>query len=294
MARRLAYVSGCMAPNGMVTTPPPELFDLDLYRCRTARLRDGALFLYREAALLVQERLREVNRTFQDPVIVARDPAVWVERLGDAAVLAPAATLGLEKASRDLVVHGLWLTWANDPLGALIQTRLALRPDGLMLATLFAGDTLHELREALAEAEAEMAGGLSPRVAPMAPLAELAGLLQRAGFAMPVADLERFRVSYETPFQLMRELRAMGETNALRDRLRRPTRRAVLDRAAGIYAGRHAGTDGRIRATFEIAFLTGWAPGPDQPVPKRPGSATARLAEALGSREHSAGEKAGR
>ncbi len=163
-----------------------------------------------------------------------------------------------------------------------------------MLAALFGGQTLNELRTSLAEAEVECEGGLSPRVAPMAEIRDLGGLLQRAGFAMPVADSERLVVTYATPMHLMRELRAMGETNILTARRRQPMRRATLMRACAIYAEHFGAPDGRVRATFEIVFLTGWAPGPDQPKALRPGSATARLADALGAEEISAGEKAGK
>jgi hypothetical protein len=163
-----------------------------------------------------------------------------------------------------------------------------------MLAALFGGQTLNELRSSLAEAEVECEGGLSPRVAPMAEIRDLGGLLQRAGFAMPVADSERLVVTYATPLHLMRELRAMGETNILTGRRRRPMRRATLMRACEIYARHFGAADGRVRATFEIVFLTGWAPGPGQPKPLRPGSATTRLANALGTEEVSAGEKAGK
>jgi SAM-dependent methyltransferase len=202
-------------------------------------------------------------------------------------------TLPLEAGSQDLIVSTLLLHLANDPVGQLIQMRQALTPDGLMLAALFGGQTLNELRSSLAEAEVECEGGLSPRVAPMAEIRDLGGLLQRTGFALPVADSERLVVTYATPLHLMRELRAMGETNILAARRRRPMRRATLMRACEIYAEHFGAPDGRVRATFEIVFLTGWAPGPGQPKALRPGSATARLADALGTREMSAGEKAG-
>jgi hypothetical protein len=158
---------------------------------------------------------------------------------------------------------------------------------------MFGGETLHELRAALAAAEVEILGGLSPRVAPMGEIRDLGGLLQRAGFALPVADAERFDVTYATPLDLMRDLRAMGETNVMRARLARPMRRDMLARACEIYTDRFALPDGRIPATFEVLFLTGWAPAPSQQQPLRPGSAKARLADALGVAERGAGEKAG-
>ena len=165
---------------------------------------------------------------------------------------------------------------------------------GCSSAALFGGETLAELRAALTEAEVAVTGGLSPRVAPMGELRDLGGLLQRGGLALPVADSRRFDVTYASALHLMRDLRAMGETNVLRARLRVPTRRAVMLRAAEIYAARYPAPGGRVRATFEVVFLTGWAPGPDQPRPLRPGTARARLADALGVPERPAGEKAGR
>ncbi len=202
-------------------------------------------------------------------------------------------TLDLAPAMHDLIVHHQALHWANDPVGQMVQARQALRPDGLFIATLFGGATLTELRDCLAEAEVAVSGGLSPRVAPMAGIRDLGGLLQRAGFSMPVADSLRFDVLYEDPVDLMHELRAMGETNVMRERLRRPTRRAVLMQAAAHYRERFGRPDGRIPATFEIIVLTGWAPSADQPKPLRPGSARTRLADALGVPERSAGDKPG-
>jgi hypothetical protein len=161
-----------------------------------------------------------------------------------------------------------------------------------MIAALFGGETLAELRAALAEAEIEVLGGLSPRVAPMGEIRDLGGLLQRAGFAMPVADSRRIDVSYASPLALMQDLRAMGEANVMRDRLRRPMRRDMLARACALYADRFGLTDGRVRARFEVIFLTGWAPAADQPRALRPGSAAVRLADALGAVEKPAGERA--
>ena len=172
--------------------------------------------------------------------------------------------------------------------------RRALKPDGLLLAALVGGDTLVELREAFAAAEVEIEGGVSPRVAPFADLRDLGALLQRAGFALPVTDLDRLSVRYASPFALMHDLRRMGATNALIERRRRPLKRATLARMAEIYCGRFADADGRIRATFEIVWLSGWAPHESQQQPLKPGSARARLADALGSQEISAGEKAGK
>jgi SAM-dependent methyltransferase len=272
----------------------------------------GADFLHREVAGLLAERLSEVTRDFPRIALIGtgagvvasalRPDGVGLTQLDPSPAMASATgaevlsgdTLPLAEGAHDLVVSTLLLHTANDPVGQLIQMRRALSPDGLMLAALFGGQTLNELRASLAEAEVECEGGLSPRVSPMAEIRDLGGLLQRAGFAMPVADSERLTVTYASPLRLMRELRAMGETNILTARRRQPMRRATLMRACDIYA-QHFGTpDGRVRATFEIIFLTGWAPGPDQPTALRPGSATSRLADALKTEEISTGEKAGK
>jgi SAM-dependent methyltransferase len=202
--------------------------------------------------------------------------------------------LPFRDAAFDLVVSALALQFVNDLPGALVQIRRALKPDGLFLAALIGGETLTELRQSFAAAESEVEGGVSPRVAPFADLRDLGALLQRAGFALPVADADRVTVRYDTVFALLQDLRRMGATNALIDRRRTPLKRATLSRMAGIYAERFADADGRLRATFEVVWLSGWAPHPSQQQPLKPGSAKARLAAALGTREISTGEKAGR
>jgi hypothetical protein len=156
------------------------------------------------------------------------------------------------------------------------------------------GDTLTELRQSFAAAEAEIEGGISPRVAPFVDVREMGALLQRAGFALPVTDVDRLTVRYPSAFALMQDLRRMGATNILAERRRRPLRRATLLRMAELYAQTFADPDGRLRATFDIVWLSGWAPHASQQQPLRPGSAAARLADALGVAERSAGEKAGR
>jgi hypothetical protein len=180
----------------------------------------------------------------------------------------------------------LSLHFANDLPGALIQTRRALKPDGLFLGTMLGGATLEELRTSFAQAETEIEGGLSPRVSPMADLRDLGGLLQRAGFALPVADSDTVTATYATPLALMRDLRAMGATNVLTARRKSPLRRATLARAIEIYQENFAAPGGRIRATFEIIHLSGWSPHDSQQKPLRPGSAKSRLADALGVTEH--------
>ncbi|MFQ5624936.1 MAG: methyltransferase domain-containing protein [Paracoccaceae bacterium] len=286
----------------MTTDPPAELFDrraLARHRRRASRLDShDARFLHGLAAAQVSERLAEVNRTFTDAAVIGPQAGLWCHILAQrggfpaAEALPDEEILPLEASARDIVIHGLALHWANDPVGQLVQCRRALRPDGLFVAVLLGGQTLHELRSSIATAEAEVEGGLSPRVSPMAGLRDLGGLLGRAGFALPVADSDRLTVTYASPLLLMRELRAMGETNALAGRRRGFLRRETLRRAAGLYRERFSRPDGRIEATFELVFLTGWAPSAGQPRPLRPGSATARLADALGTKEHSAGEKA--
>ncbi|OWU86009.1 SAM-dependent methyltransferase [Oceanicola sp. 22II-s10i] len=266
---------------------PPRLSDPKAIARNHARLRDEALFLKDAAADEIEYRLQLVNRTFTAPLIVGPLAARFATRLGlpDAVCVDADEVLDVTPGAHDLAIHAMALHWANDPVGQLIQTRRALKPDGLLLACLFGGQTLHELRAALAEAESRLTGGLSPRVAPMAEIRDLGALLQRAGLALPVADSDRLTVTYPDAFALMRDLRHMGEANALHHRLRRPTRRAVLAEAARIYAETHADADGRIPATFEIIHLSGWAPDDSQPQPLRPGSATHRLAQALGTAE---------
>jgi SAM-dependent methyltransferase len=301
----------------------PMLFDPRALAMRAARavaLWPKGDFLHKQAAAAIVERLEDVVRIF--PVagvigagggvyacaltgrfginrVIQADPSPAMAALARAAaphaetiVAKGAAALG--EGALDLAVGGLALHRENDPVGALTQIRRSLRPDGLFIGAMLGGRTLHELRAALAEAEVEVEGGLSPRVAPMGELRDLGALLQRAGFAMPVADAERVTVDFPDAPALMHDLRAMGEGNALNDRRRAFSRRTTLLRACEIYHDHFARPDGRIPATFEIVFLTGWAPAPGQPRPKRPGSATTRLADALGAVERSAGEKAGR
>jgi SAM-dependent methyltransferase len=269
------------------------LADPDALRRRRARATDAGLFLHREVVAEVQERLGEVNRTFTAPAVVTPFPALWQAALPAARVVPAADLLDLAPGAHDLVVHALALHWADDPVGQIIQARRALCPDGLFLAATFGGQTLAELRAALAEAESAVTGGLSPRVLPMAEIRELGALLARAGLALPVADRSLRRISYRDMFALMADLRAMGETNALAGRLRRPTRRAVFAAAAQRYAAAFGDTDGRVTATFEIIWLTAWAPHDSQQRPLRPGSALARLADALATEERPLPDRAG-
>jgi SAM-dependent methyltransferase len=256
-----------------------------LARHRTRALRDpghdDALFLHRIVRDDLQERLTAVNKTFTAPAVVAPFPAVWADFLPGLRAVPDDEVLNLAPGAHDLVIHAMALHWADDPVGQLVQCRRALCPDGLCLAVLPAGTTLQELRASLAEAESLVTGGLSPRVLPMGDLRDLGGLMQRAGFALPVADSLTQEVAYRGFPRLCADLRAMGETNALAARSRRFTPGALFAAAEAAYATHFATAEGHLRATFELVVLTGWAPHDSQPRPLRPGSARARLADAL-------------
>jgi SAM-dependent methyltransferase len=284
----------------------PIIFDRNLLRARRRRAAalGPATFLIDRVAEDFSDRLATVLRRFElavdlgtptDALRRALAASGKVDRIIAADVItADEEALPFRDGSLDLVVSALALQFVNDLPGTLIQIRRALKPDGLLLAALVGGDTLTELRDAFAAAEAEIEGGVSPRVAPFADLRDLGALLQRAGFALPVTDVDRLTVRYASPFALMHDLRRMGATNALVERRRCPLKRATLARMAEIYSDRFADADGRIRATFEIVWLSGWAPHESQQQPLRPGSAKHRLADALGTREISAGDKAER
>ena len=259
-------------------TTPPRLTDRPALARNRARVDPTALYLHEEAILEVQERLALVNRRFTAPAIVTPFADLWQNFLPDARIVTDDEVLDLQPEAHDLVIHALSLHWADDPVGQLVQCRRALKPDGLMIALTFGGQTLADLRAALAEAEAQVTGGLSPRVLPMAEIRDLGALLQRAGFALPVADSFNRRVSHRDALHLMRDLRAMGEGNALAGRLRHFTRREVLLRAASALP---TDAEGRVVSDFEVICLTGWAPHESQQKPLRPGSAMARLEDAL-------------
>ena len=263
----------------------PQITDRAALMRNRARASAEAMFLHAQAADELDERLNEVNKTFTSPAIVTGFAQFWSDRFPQARVVADDEVLDLAPQSHDLVIHAMSLHWANDPVGQLVQCRHALRPDGLLLCVFLGGQTLHELRTALAEAEIAVTGGLSPRIAPMGEIRDAGGLLQRAGFAMPVADSATLTASYANAFHLMHDLRKMGEANALSDRIRHFTRRNVLTEAASIYAAHFSNDADRVDATFEVITLTGWAPDESQPQPLRPGSATTRLADALNAVE---------
>ncbi len=294
----------------------PIVFDRPLLRARRERARalGPATFLIDRVADELAERLSAVLRQFARAVDLGTPTDAVANALGGGGKVATIVTAAPDAARRDtsllrvaadeealpfadgaldLVVSALALQFVNDLPGTLIQIRRALKPDGLLLAALVGGESLNELREAFTQAESEVEGGISPRVAPFADLRDLGALMQRAGFALPVVDTDRLTVRYENVFALMHDLRRMGATNILADRRREPLRRATLARMAEIYAERFADPDGRLRASFDIVWLTGWVPHESQQQPLKPGSATRRLADALGVEERSAGEKAG-
>lgn len=305
----------------MSSETPPRLFDRTLLRRRrdraAASLPDFG-FLVERAAEDLADRLvpimrdfplalglggaGTIGRAFQDNPDAAAKIGHLIEsdlsilaanHAEQASLVMDEEMFALADESLDLVVSPLSLHWANDLPGTLIQINRALRPDGFFAAALIGGASLTELRQCLMAAESELTGGVNARVSPFANAQDLSSLLQRAGFTLPVADVDRMTVRYDNLFALLRDLRGMGETNVLAERARTPATRAMFLRAAEIYQERFSDPDGRIRATFEIVHAAGWAPHPDQPKPKRPGSATVRLADALGVREISAGEKAG-
>jgi SAM-dependent methyltransferase len=277
-----------MAPN---PNAAPVLFDRVLLRARQSRaLGSGpAAFLLDRAAEDMAERLHAVLREFKNAADVGT-PGDQVRNILHQRVDQltrielpdlESEPLPLQRDSLDLVVSALAFQFVNDLPGVLAQIRRALRPDGLLLAAMNGGETLTELRQSFAAAEAECEGGVSPRVAPFADLRDVGALLQRAGFALPVTDVDRVVVRYTDAFALMQDLRRMGATNILRERRRTPTRRATMLRMAQIYGERFADPDGRIRATFDVIWLSGWAPHQSQQQPLRPGSAKASLAEAV-------------
>jgi SAM-dependent methyltransferase len=293
------------------------VFDRALVRRHRERaVLDGDAhgFLFEEVASRLCDRLSDVTRRFASGIdigtraghmaraalatgrvdrMIATDPSpLLAARAPVPAFAADEEALPLALGSVDLAMSALALHWVNDLPGTLLQIRQALKPDGLFLAALFGGETLIELRQALFDAELAIAGGVAPRISPMADLRDAAGLLGRAGFALPVADRDRLTVAYADPFALMRDLRAMGEGNAVQLRSTAPLRRAVLMEAARLYQARHSLPQGRVKATFEVLYLSGWAPAATQQRPLRPGTAQHRLADALGAEERPAGDRA--
>ena len=287
------------------------------HRDRAAATLDAHDFLFREVAERLVDRLDDVTRKFPlaldlgcrggeipgalrgrggiHTLVQCDLSTVMAQRAaanGCATLAADEELLPFAPASFDLVISNLSLHWVNDLPGCLLQVRQCLKPDGLFLAAMLGGDTLHELRQALIEAELAAAGGASPRVSPFADLRDAGGLLQRAGFALPVIDGDRLTVRYPDLLKLMHDLRGMGEGNAVRERARRSLHPALAARADEIYRRRFGDSDGRLAATFQIIYLTAWAQAAGQQRALTPGSARTRLAEALGTIEVSAGDKA--
>ena len=280
-----------MAKSETGTASP--LFDRPLLRVRQTRAWRGepATFLLDRVAEDMSDRLHAVLRSFDRAVDIgspgARLGEALAGRAGDLTRIElpddESQGLGLMPGSLDLAVSALAFQFVNDLPGTLVQIRRALKPDGLLLAAMLGGDTLTELRQSFAMAEAEGEGGISPRVSPSADLRDIGGLLQRAGFALPVTDLDHIVVRYDSAFGLMRDLRNMGAPNVLNERRRRPTRRATMLRMAEVYQERFADLDGRIRATFDVVWMSGWAPHESQQKPLKPGSAKTSLEAAVKS-----------
>jgi SAM-dependent methyltransferase len=298
---RIAKSAESGVPNGMASNPTaaPVLFDRALLRVRQQRARRGepATFLLDRVGEDIEERLHAVLREFAEAADIWTPGEIF--RKPSRARFRSVTRIGLDEAGRevlplpaeslDLAVSALAFQFVNDLPGVLSQIRRALRPDGLLLAAMLGGDTLTELRQSFAAAEAECEGGVSPRIAPFADLRDVGALLQRAGFALPVTDVDRVVARYDSAFALMQDLRRMGATNILVERRRTPTRRATMLRMAQIYGERFADSDGRIRATFDVIWLSGWAPHTSQQKPLRPGSAKASLADAVRKQSPSPG-----
>jgi NADH dehydrogenase [ubiquinone] 1 alpha subcomplex assembly factor 5 len=300
----------------MTPAAPPRLFD----RARVARNRDRAAPCYDDHAFLkervsrdIADRVQDTPRSFERALDLGCHDGRLARILGEtgrvgaveASDLSPAMveiaraagtpasvldeeTPDLAAGNFDLIVSALSLHWVNDLPGTLVRLRQGLKPDGLFLGALFGAGTLAELRECLMDAETDLTGGVSPRLSPLPGLKDMAGLMQRAGFALPVADRDTVVVRYRDPARLLSDLKGMGEQSALAPGMIRPLPRAVLDRALSLYRERHADPDGRVRASFEIVHVSGWAPAPGQPKPLKPGSAKASLADAV--RRQSEGE----
>ena len=304
----------------------PDVFDrraVRRHRDRVAGQFGDYGFLKAEVAERLADRLADVKRTFPFALDLGAHDGVLARTLagrggietlvqadlseamargarssdGDVAhrptLVADPEFSPFAERSFDLVTSVFSLHWANDLPGALLQINLALKPDGLFLGAIPGGESLYELRQALLTAEAELEGGAGPRVSPMAPLQDAASLLQRAGFALPVADVDRITVTYDSPLRLMNDLRGMGESNAVADRRTTFSRRETLLYAAELYQDTYGDDQGRVPATFDMVFLTAWRPAANQPQPLRPGGARHRLADALDTEEIPTGVKPG-
>ena len=295
----------------------PEIFDrnaLRVHRDRAAQTFGEYDFLVREIGARLSDRLLDMARKFPltldlgartggygpvpggpggiEHVVSCELSERMARQIENSGVVCDPEILPFAEGRFDLVYSNLELHWANDLPGCLLQITRSLKPDGLFLAAILGGNTLTELRDVLMAAELDVTGGASPRVSPFAELRDAGALLQRAGLALPVVDADEITVTYENLFRLLADLRGMGETNTVRERVRTATRRNIFLRAAELYLERYPAEDGRIRATFEIIFLHGWAPHESQQKALRPGSAKTSLADALGTAEYSAGDSA--
>ncbi len=299
-------------PNSLDTVAPFDRHLVGRRRGRTAFRFAEHDFLFREVATRLVDRLAPVRRRFETVAVLGDRGGHVGRRLTASTGVAPTVVCDLSPASLaravgrpvvaddealpfaahslDLVISNLTLHWVNDLPGCLVQIRRSLKPDGLFLAALFGGDTLTELRTCLMDAELAITDGISPRVSPFASLQDAAHLLQRAGFTLPVADTDVLSVAYGDPWRLLQDLRGMGETNACRERLRHPTRRQVFLETCRLYVERYQHLDGCLPATFQVLYLTGWAPHEDQQKPAQPGSAQQSLATRLGTRERGTGD----
>ena len=294
-----------------------EIFDrnaLRIHRDRAAQTFGDYDFLVREIGARLSDRLLDMARTFPlaldlsartggygpvpggpggiEHVVSCELSERMTRQIENSGVVGDPEFLPFAEGRFDLVYSNLELHWANDLPGCLLQITRSLKPDGLFLAAILGGNTLTELRDVLMAAELDVTGGASPRVSPFAELRDAGALLQRAGLALPVVDADEITVTYENLFKLLADLRGMGETNTVRERVRTATRRNIFLRAAELYLERYPAEDGRIRATFEVIYLHGWAPHESQQKALRPGSAKTSLADALGTAEYSAGDSA--
>ena len=282
----------------MLPSDVPELFSLERVkrnRARTLEAFGDYNFLHQRVNRDLAERLADASGCFSDAVEIGPRDGALAEAISDNPQVKTIRSVDTADAlpphSVDLIVSALWLHWVNDVPGELTRLRQALKPDRLFIGALFGAGALRELRECLAQAELEIRDGAALRVSPLPGLQDMAGLLQRAGFALPVVDRDQVIVRYDTPFHLIDDIRGMGEAAAFADGGRPPLSRRILNRMADLYAEKFSDPDGRLRATFEIIHVSGWSPGPQEPKAKRPGSAKVRLADALGAAEIPAGDK---
>ena len=258
-----------------------NLFDTKVKSTKRARALQKGMFLQDLVRDEILERVESVNREFNSIAVVTGFPQVWKQALPLATMVPDDEILRLTPHSFDLVIHALGLHHSNDPVGQVIQSKQALRPDGLFIAACFGDQNLLELRNAMALAETELYGGLSPRVSPMAQIRDLGSFLQRAGLALPVADALKIPIKYNDLFHLMRDLRYMGETNIMTDRKKSFTGRSLLECAQKKFKSKYSDADGKVNCTFGLIFLSGWAPDDTQPKPLKPGSATKTLYQAI-------------